>query len=313
MGEIVSSDMNSPVLLLIFNRPETTYQVFEKIKQARPKQLFIAGDGPRENVHDDKRLCADARNVIKDIDWKCELKTLFRESNLGCKEAVSQAIDWYFDHVECGIILEDDCLPHQSFFPFCDQLLQKYSTDQRVWMISGFNPRGQGIISNTYFFSENCSVWGWATWKNRWKNNYDKHLSEWPDEKLTSLLEKKYPKYLINYYKDAFTATKNGIINSWDYQWTYTILKNNGLVAKPYANLISNVGVQGTHSQEKDLNHHLSFGQLDPDNIIAPNLHIPDLTQDYWFYKTRIKSRKKFIQYLKEMAYTGVQWVKKFF
>ena len=137
---VAPEPLKSPVLFLVFNRPDTTRRVLEAIRQAQPSQLFIAADGPREGKSGEAEKCADVRRIVNEgIDWDCEVKTLFRDKNLGCKVAVSRAIDWFFEHVEEGIILEDDCLPHPTFFRFCEELLNKYRDDERIGQISGDN------------------------------------------------------------------------------------------------------------------------------------------------------------------------------
>ncbi|MFH1427813.1 MAG: nucleotide-diphospho-sugar transferase, partial [Patescibacteria group bacterium] len=160
---------NTPILFLIFNRPETTQRVFDKIKIIKPRHLFVAADGPREGKNESEK-CQAVRDIIKQIDWDCKVNTLFRDKNLGCKLAVSSAIDWFFDNVEEGIILEDDCLPDPSFFKFCQELLVKYREDSNVMCISGdnFNPNLYNG-SDSYFFSKVASIWGWASWRRAWK------------------------------------------------------------------------------------------------------------------------------------------------
>jgi len=171
----------TPVLFLIFNRPNTTQKVFNAIRQAKPKQLFVAADGPRKGKEGEKEKYEQAREIIEQVDWNCEVRTLFREKNLGCKIAASSAIDWFFENVDEGIILEDDCLPSQSFFRFCQELLEYYRDDTRIMMISGNNfqfgkVRGEG----SYYFSKYAHVWGWATWRRAWKH-YDVNMKNFED------------------------------------------------------------------------------------------------------------------------------------
>ena len=123
---------------MVFNRPDTTKQVFETIRKARPAQLFVAADGPRENRPDEAEKCAEVRRIVDNgIDWDCKVHRLYRDKNLGCKIACSSAIDWFFEHVDEGIILEDDTLPHPTFFQFCEELLKRYRDDERIMLISG--------------------------------------------------------------------------------------------------------------------------------------------------------------------------------
>src|SRR4030042_6453503 len=147
--------LTTPVLFLIFNRPDTTEKVFDEIRKAKPKKLFVAADGPRQDKQGEKEKVGRARQIVIDgIDWDCEIKTLFRDKNLGCKVAVSSAINWFFENEEMGIILEDDCLPHQSFFRFCGELLEKYKDDERIMVISGENLLfGRKRTNYSYYFS----------------------------------------------------------------------------------------------------------------------------------------------------------------
>ena len=165
---------NTSILFLIFNRPEETKRVFESIKEAKPSKLYLASDGPRSHVIDEEKIVSEVKlNVLNAIDWDCEVKTLFREKNLGCKIAVSEAISWFFDHEDQGIILEDDCLPSQSFYRFCEELLNIYKNDLRIWHISGDNfQNGIARSEESYYYSKFSHVWGWATWKDRWQH-YD--------------------------------------------------------------------------------------------------------------------------------------------
>src|SRR5450759_4497034 len=125
----MESKFETPVLFLIFNRSDTTQQVFNQIRQIKPKYLFVAADGPRLDRPVEIEKCLETKSIIQQIDWDCELKSLFSETNLGCRVGVSSAITWFFENVEQGIILEDDCLPDLSFFPYCENLLNKYKDD----------------------------------------------------------------------------------------------------------------------------------------------------------------------------------------
>ena len=155
---IQSSNFNTPILYLVFNRPGSTQITFEILRKLKPKYLFIGADGPRDGNSEDKRNCNRVKNIIETVDWDCRLHKLFRNNNLGCKRAVSEAIGWFFDQVEKGIILEDDCLPNQSFFRFCSELLEKYKDDNRVGLISGnnFNFGTPARNDYSYYFSK----WG---------------------------------------------------------------------------------------------------------------------------------------------------------
>ena len=169
--------LKTAVLFLVFNRLDATKQVFETIQKAKPPRLYIAADGARNNKDGESEKVKAVHDLILDnIDWQCEIKTLFREKNLGCKYAVSGAISWFFKNEEMGIILEDDCLPNQSFFWFCEELLKRYKDNMKIWHIGGASFQN-GIKRGyaDYYFSKYNHVWGWASWASRWKF-YDTEL-----------------------------------------------------------------------------------------------------------------------------------------
>ena len=231
-----------PILFLIFNRPDTTKVVFEKLREIKPKYLYVAADGPRASKEGEAELCGQTRAVIEDIDWDCEVKTLFREENLGCKAAVSSGIKWFFENVEEGIILEDDCLPSLSFFCFCQEMLEKYRHDTRIMHISGENPINREICSKSYYFSRIPHIWGWASWRRAW-NLYDVNFQGFETFIKFNMIQNVFEqKEAQEYFNRIFTRVKNGEINTWDYQWTYALFVNNGLSINPMKNLVSNIG-----------------------------------------------------------------------
>ena len=155
--------MHSPVLFLVFNRPETTRQVFEAIRTAKPPRLYIAADGPRLEREGERASCEEVRKIALEVDWECDVNTLFRVENLGCKRGPSEGISWFFEHEDEGIILEDDCLPDQSFFSFCEELLERYRNDTRIMAISGNNfQHGRKRTEYSYYFSRYFHGWGWT-------------------------------------------------------------------------------------------------------------------------------------------------------
>jgi len=245
--------LTTPVLYLIFNRLNTVKQTFPEIKKAKPKQLFIAADGPRTK-EEERKTDSVRKYVISNIDWPCKVKKLFRRKNLGCKYAVSGAIDWFFYNVEQGIILEDDCLPSQSFFRFCQEMLEKYKDDSRIMQISGTNIEGKSGRSNSYFYSKMFNVWGWATWKRAWKL-YDVEMELWGKiNKMKFINNLNY-----NYFDKIRTIrimnkTYNNQINTWDYQWGFACTINNGLCIIPKVNLITNLGFKGEATHTNNYN-----------------------------------------------------------
>lgn len=226
--------LQTPVLLLVFNRPAQARSLLEKIRPQQPQRLFIAADGPRPGHPADVQLCDETRNVfLRGVDWPCEIQTLFRPHNLGCGKAVSSAITWFFEQVEEGIILEDDCLPDPSFFFFCETMLAHYRGDTSVMHINGSNyqegiPRGSG----SYYFSRYTHVWGWASWRRAWQH-YDftlehyKHLA---------------PGGLIPTLQQELKYVLEKRIDTWDVQWFMTVWFSGGRVITPNVCLVRNTG-----------------------------------------------------------------------
>jgi hypothetical protein len=235
--------METPILFLVFNRPSLTQRVFDEIRKAKPKRLFVAIDGPRKDNNADLENIKKVLDIITDLDWDCKLELLEREKNLGCGLAVSSAIDWFFSKVEEGIILEDDCVPSIDFFTFTESMLEKHRNNKAIMSINGSNPFPFDSSVYSYSFTSYNLIWGWATWKDRWgKYKYD--LSQEGDFKIIYLLFLKFKFDLISvrsWYKHLKLVI-NKKINTWDYQWIYTCLIYNGLVVTPAHNLINNIG-----------------------------------------------------------------------
>ena len=280
--------LNTAVLFLIFNRLDTTQRVFEAIKQAKPPKLYIAADGARNNkLGESEKVKAVRDFIIGNIDWQCEIKTLFREKNLGCKYAVSSAITWFFENEEMGIILEDDCLPVQSFFWYCQELLEWYKGDERIWHLGGSNfQNGIRRGEADYYYSKYNHVWGWASWSNRWKF-YDVKLNK---IKNTEFLNSTFKNTIVQqYWQDLFQTVKDGKIDTWDYQWVFTIWANNGLAIIPNVNMVSNIGfgLDATHTKGNNQvvkTHQLTI-RKHPSQIIV-NSEADDYTFKH-HYKTK--------------------------
>ncbi|MFB2921979.1 MULTISPECIES: glycosyltransferase family 2 protein [Aerosakkonema] len=242
--------ISTPIAFFIFNRPHLTKIVFDAIAKAKPKKLLVVADGPRFPEEDEK--CQNARAaVMNNIDWECEVLTNFSEPNLGCKDRVSSGLDWVFAEEEEAIILEDDCLPHPSFFRFCETLLERYRYDERVMMISGDNFQlGKSRTEYSYYYSKYTHIWGWASWKRAWQY-YDVNMKSWPEYKNLNLISSVCEDQLEQkYWTDIFDIVFNGGMNTWDYQWLYGCWCQNGLSILPDCNLVSNIGFgnEGTHT-----------------------------------------------------------------
>ena len=282
------NNFNTPILFVIFNRPDTTQIVFNEIKKIKPKQLFVTADGPRENKPDETERCIKSREIINQIDWNCEVHKNYSETNLGCKVAVSSGITWFFDNIEEGIILEDDCVPDQSFFKFCEELLEYYKDDQRIMHIGGSNfqfgkKRGDG----DYYFSKVNHIWGWATWKRAWKH-YDVKIKS-----LDKFIENNYIKGVFNSnniekrWIRILTKVKNNKIDTWDYQWTYSMWSQDGLAILPNKNLVKNIGFGKVATHTKSSNSKLEKNEVSPLYIKNhPTMIVRDLEADLHFYKT---------------------------
>jgi len=235
---------NTPILFLVFNRPESTQQVINAISVVKPANLFIAADGPRVNKKNENKLCSNVRDIVmKSITWHCEVKTLFREKNLGCGLAVSEAITWFFGQVDQGIILEDDCLPSTSFFEYCEILLERYKNYEKIGMISGNNFRlGELPLKESYGFTKYPHIWGWATWKRAWAL-YDYKMKSWENDIKNGLLQKVFKDQdQVNYWAKTFCEHRSANCDTWDYQWSYACWKHDMLSIEPSLNLIQNIG-----------------------------------------------------------------------
>lgn len=238
-----------PVLLIIFNRPETTRKTFEAIKKAQPAILYVAADGPRNE--EEKKLCDSARKLTEEINWDCKIHRLYRDVNLGCKDAVVEAINWLFEKEEKGIILEDDCVPDESFFNFCSTMLYNYKDEKTVKSISGTNFLfGSYDHTDDYFFFNYTMMWGWATWKRAWQEvdwsvPFDKqNIADKINQTYTNKKFSVWISNLISHFYDNFETIKD----IWDIHVLTTYLLNDGLQIIPSKNLIKNIGIEGTHN-----------------------------------------------------------------
>ena len=253
--------LRTPVALLIFNRPDTTERVFKEIAKARPPKLLVVADGARPNKIGEIDKCEQARTILNQVNWDCEVLTNYSDTNMGCKLRVSSGIDWIFQTVEEAIILEDDCLPEQSFFRFCEEMLIRYRHNERIGMVSGGNLQfGKQRGVGSYYFSRYTHIWGWASWRRAWQY-YDRDISLWPqfrDEGWIEALFKTQGEQ--EYWRNSFQQVFDGKLDTWDCSWTFTALTHGLLQVAPNVNLISNIGfgpdaththVEGIHANMK--------------------------------------------------------------
>ena len=277
-----TTHFHTPILFLIFNRPDTTERVFRQIQAIQPRQLFVSADGPRSQRAGEDRKCTEARRIIEKVDWDCEVKTNFSEVNLGCRKAVSSGIDWFFRHVNEGIILEDDCLADISFFLFCETLLEYYRSDDRVMHIAGVNFQdGRVRGPYAYYFSALIHVWGWATWKRAW-DKYDVDISNYPRLFEQDLFSTVFPvPSMKRYWKKTMDAVYEKRKDTWDTQWQYALSIHHGLAIIPSVNLISNIGfsLNATHTIDNfDSLANRPTAQIG--TITHPEFIVPDLRAD---------------------------------
>jgi hypothetical protein len=265
--------LETPVALIIFNRPEATARVFAEIARQQPRTLLVVGDAARDGRAGEGGRVAAARAIVTDgVNWECDVVTNFAERNLGCRVRVSSGIDWIFQQVERAIILEDDCVPHASFFRFCEELLERYAGDQRVSQINGVNFQGGFRLNDdSYYFSRYSHVWGWASWRDRWQGMYDVNLGLWPrirDEgRLVDLVGGSRE---AGFWAPIFEGVYRGEIDTWDFQWAFACMIAGAVSALPNQNLISNIGfgADATHTVVAD-----SLSELPRHEMIFPLKH----------------------------------------
>ncbi|MFY0607963.1 MAG: nucleotide-diphospho-sugar transferase [Cyclobacteriaceae bacterium] len=294
---------DTPILYLIFNRPELVKKTFSQIKAQRPKQLFIGADGPREANESDVIECKECREwVLSQIDWDCKVQTLFRNENLGCGLAVSGAITWFFEHVEMGIILEDDCLAGDAFFDFCSFSLLAYQEEEQVFHITGTNPVISEKLNRDLTFSKYVNVWGWGTWREAWQSfNFSQ----------TRLLNDKFLLYSFNreeekYWNSISAQLENGVVDSWAYRWQFSVWASGGLSICPRKNLISNIGFGMASTHTKSEIHPLNSLQIDHTWKFDSKKHDVQQNLSYdkavfktvYFHRTSFKNRMRNIGYM---------------
>jgi hypothetical protein len=236
-------EFQTPIVLIIFNRPDCTSKVFSLIRALQPRELLIIADGPREHRPSDVSKCHETRKVVAKVDWECDVRTNFADENLGCRRRVSSGLDWVFDRVSRAIILEDDCVVEPSFFRFAQELLARYEDDSRVMSIAAMNAQdGVSRTDRSYYFSRYTNCWGWATWRRAWRF-FDHEMSHWPhmrdDKSLRSILGGPTE---IEPWRRHFDLTYEGKLDSWAFIWQFSIWAQNGLSIIPDRNLVSNIG-----------------------------------------------------------------------
>ncbi len=233
----------TPIVLIVFNRPDTTRQVFDIVRKMRPLQLFVIADGARKDKEGEADLCKEVRDIVSQVDWSCQLSTDFSEENMGLRNRITSGLNNVFKSVDRAVILEDDIIADDCFFKFCEELLDYYENDKRRMSIGGGNFQfGQSPMPYSYYFSNVMHCWGWARWKRAWELD-DPSMPFWQELKADGWLENILPDpYERQHWTACFDAVHNGTLNSWAYQWTYSIWRQNALSIIPSVNLASNIG-----------------------------------------------------------------------
>jgi hypothetical protein len=302
-------DFNTPVVLFIFNRPDTTQLVFDSIKKIRPSKLYIISDGPRDTKSGEYEKVAQSRKIATSIDWECNVILNFSDKNMGCKRRISSGIDFVFSSTEEAIFLEDDCVPNETFFYYCSELLERYRHNDTVTFINGTNHIGEltETLSESYYFTRYPHVHGWASWAKKWKKGYDVDLREWPNVLANQLLNKLFSsKEEERFWKLKFNAVYNQSIDTWDYQVAHWMFLSSKLAVAPKENLITNIGYfreDATHTSGGG-----KFANLPSKSIPLPLTHPKDVKQNIMF--DRLESNDYsvpniFARYLKRILRTS--------
>lgn len=250
----------TPVALIFFNRPETFEKVFERVREAKPQKLFLIQDGPR-NEKDAERI-SQCRAIAEGVDWECEVIKDYSETNLGCGFRPQSGITNAFKLVDRLIILEDDCVPEDTFFQYCDEMLEKYKDDQRISYISGLNHfESWDCGDNEYFFAKTGAIAAWATWRRSWLEYYDYYVKGIADPYTLKLVKKQITnKYIaqsrVESWERANRSEKNGEkLSYWDVQWGFVKYSQNMLVIIPRYNQICNIGIGEFSTHAGSLKH----------------------------------------------------------
>jgi hypothetical protein len=294
LARMTRPPLTTPVALAIFNRLDTTERVFAAIREARPTQLLVIADGPRADRPGEAEACRATRAIVERVDWKCEVATNFSDVNLGCGPRVVSGLDWVFSQVEEAIILEDDCVPAPSFFPFCQTLLERYRDDPRVMAISGDNFNGgQRRSPYSYYFSKYPYVWGWATWRRAWRH-FDHGIPRWPEFRRSAKFAASCQDHgERRYWARRFDQVYGGSRDIWDYHWVHAMWLAGGLNVVPETNLVTNIGVgTGTNvALEDDAVMNLPVRDL-WDIQHPPEVHVNEAADRYvyrFLYRGRMR------------------------
>lgn len=245
--------LDVPVVMIVFNRPDTTRRVFEQVRMVKPSKIYVVSDAPREYRNGEKEKVTEVRQYIEThIDWECEKQFVYADENMGCQNRVASGLDFVFQREEEAIILEDDCVPSMDFFWFCKEMLLRYKDDERIMQISGCNLVPEYRVDTQYLFSIFCSIWGWATWRRAWEK-FDFSMKEYPEFRKKKIIYHLFPESAAQIIEGEMDRVYDGRMNSWAYRWLLARMVYSGLGIVPAVNLIKNIGVgrdDATHTKE---------------------------------------------------------------
>lgn len=314
--------LETPVLLVIFNRPDLTARAMEILRRIQPRRLFIAADGPRRDRPGEAEACAQTREVVDHVDWCCEVVRDYAEDNMGCGRRVSSGITWVFEHVEAAIILEDDCLPSPSFFRFCGELLDRYRDDNKIMHIGGSNMVPHGMSGKaSYRFSKYPHIWGWATWKRAWAR-YDFGMSAWHDYRRSKAFVQRCPnrdeRAYWTWYFDLMTGPNPA--DTWDYQWQFACWLHNGLAISPSVNLVTNAGFRSDGTHTKADSPWANMPAFEIGEMVPPPRVEADRRADWWefvhhyggeWYREQTRPMNRLRRYLRPLRSAAKRLVRR--
>jgi hypothetical protein len=256
--------IKAPVLFIVFNRPEETKISLHNILNSCQGKIYVSADGPRKGNLNDIQNCEQVRDIIINTSSEAQIFTNFHDDNLGCKNAIVQAVDWFFQNEKKGIIIEDDVIPSPDFFKFSELCLNRYEDNKSISAIQGFNNYGQGISSDRYFYSRGFYPWGWATWRDRW----EKYKVDITSKELLRNRRNFSPAY-IETVALMLDLVNNNLLDTWDYQFAAMQIIHDNFTILPEANLVQNIGVNGAHSVNNVLDFKL--GKMNVSNLSSPS------------------------------------------
>ncbi|TKX66103.1 glycosyltransferase family 2 protein [Halorubrum sp. SP9] len=304
-------ELETPVAMMVYNRPEHTARVFDRIADAEPPVLLVVADGPVEGDGEDSERCRETRAVTEAVDWDCTVYRDYAETNMGIKDRFQSGLDWVFETVDEAIILEDDCLPNRSFFRFIEEMLDEYREDERVMDVSGSNhlETWKDDVQD-YHFTRYGGIWGWGTWADRWEL-CRQDMEGWNDPEIRSIVEGYWGRNKQwDYVRELYYQAEEGLIETWDYQWGFTRAVNWGLTVAPCKNLVSNIGfgpdATNTKTDNSNLSqiptHKMSF----PVSTRASTGTDPDFDREYFFLISSTWDRYPVLQRVKRLYTTYI-------